>query len=377
MAPGFRDRTVFVNGRSRTPTGPQLLAGEVVHGDRILEQRIVSGDYGDAAFGDEVTLAVGLGVVADGGALGNMHVAVEDRLANAATAADADMREQDAVVHLGVGVDAHVVGEDGVLYDAAGDDASVGDDGIERGAGASGFSENEFRRGILALVGADRPLFVVQVEDGRNRDDVHVGFVVGFERAYVAPVARFFLVLIDEIVGKDTVVVDHLGQNILAEVMAGLRILSVLQQNWYEHIGVEQINAHRPCDFGRIQRGTQCGLLWFFLEAVDAAVFVDIDDAEAKGFFRIDLDGCQRNVGSRVLVLLHHLAVVHLVDVVAGKNKNVLGLFRADGINVLVNGVGRALIPLVTDSLHGRQDFHELAYLAAQDVPAFADVPVE
>src|ERR1035437_4902595 len=92
-----------------------LLAGEVIHSDRILEQRIVSGDYGDAAFGDEVTLAVGLGVVADGGALGNMHVAVEDRLANAATAADADMREQDAVVHLGVGVDAHVGGEDGVL----------------------------------------------------------------------------------------------------------------------------------------------------------------------------------------------------------------------------------------------------------------------
>ena len=57
--------------------------------------------------------------------------------------------------------------------------------------------------------------------------------------------------------------------------------------------------------------------------------------------------------------------------------EHVLGLLRADGINVLVNRVGRALIPLVAHPLHGRQHFHELADFAAQDVPAFADVPVE
>src|ERR1700684_4278881 len=138
-----------------------LLAGEVIHGDRIFKQRIVPRDHGDAAFGDEITLAVGLGVIADGCAFGDVHVPVEDGFANATTASDADVREQNAVVHFGVGVDAHIGGKNRILDDAAGDDASVGDDGIEGGAGASGFGEDEFCRWILPLVGGGRPLFVV------------------------------------------------------------------------------------------------------------------------------------------------------------------------------------------------------------------------
>ena len=71
-----------------------------------------------------------------------------------------------------------------------------------------------------------------------------------------------------------------------------------------------------------------------------------------------------------------HQAVIHLVDVIAGKNQHILGLFGADGIDVLVNRVRRALIPLLAHALHGRQDFDELAHFAAQNVPAFANVPV-
>ena len=77
------------------------------------------------------------------------------------------------------------------------------------------------------------------------------------------------------------------------------------------------------------------------------------------------------------MMLLHHLAVIHFVDVIAGKNQHVLGLLGADGINVLVNRIGSALIPLIADALHGRKHFDELSHLAAQDVPAFADVAVQ
>ena len=76
-------------------------------------------------------------------------------------------------------------------------------------------------------------------------------------------------------------------------------------------------------------------------------------------------------------MLLHHLAVIHFVDVIAGKNEDVLGLLGADGINVLVNRVGCALIPLVADPLHGRKHFDELSDFAAENVPAFADVAVQ
>src|SRR5579863_8641657 len=54
-----------------------------------------------------------------------------------------------------------------------------------------------------------------------------------------------------------------------------------------------------------------------------------------------------------------------------------LGLLGSDGINVLVNGIGGALIPLVADALHRREHFDELTHLAAKNVPAFADVAVQ
>jgi hypothetical protein len=76
-------------------------------------------------------------------------------------------------------------------------------------------------------------------------------------------------------------------------------------------------------------------------------------------------------------MLGHHLAVIHFVDVIAGEDEDVLGLLGADGIYVLINGVGRALIPLIADPLHGRKDFDELSHFAAEDVPAFANVAVK
>src|SRR5580704_3543034 len=156
-----------------------------------------------------------------------MDVAVDDAAADAAMASDGDVREQDALVDFGVGVHADVGREDGVLDQASGDDAAVGDDGVESGAHAFLFGEDEFGGGVLALVSANGPVVVVEVEDGRDGDDIHVGFVVGLERAYVAPVESFFFVFVDEVVGEDAVVGDHLGQNVFAEVVAGGLVLRV------------------------------------------------------------------------------------------------------------------------------------------------------
>jgi hypothetical protein len=75
------------------------LRREVVHGDGILEQGVVAGDDDDAGFGHEVALAVGFGVVADSGALGEMNVAVDNGAADAAVASDADVSEEDAGVN--------------------------------------------------------------------------------------------------------------------------------------------------------------------------------------------------------------------------------------------------------------------------------------
>src|SRR5271156_887080 len=72
-----------------------LLAGEVVHRHRVLKQRVIAGHDGDAAIGDEVAGAVGFGVVADGGAFGQVDVAIDDAAADAAMASHDDVGEQD------------------------------------------------------------------------------------------------------------------------------------------------------------------------------------------------------------------------------------------------------------------------------------------
>jgi len=77
-------------------------------------------------------------------------------------------------------------------------------------------------------------------------------------------------------------------------------------------------------------------------------------------------------------VLLHHAGVVHLVDVVAGEDDDIFRFFRADGIDVLVYGVRRALVPGLGDALHGRQNFDELAeFIGDYRAPTLTNVAVE
>ena len=63
---------------------------------------------------------------------------------------------------------------------------------------------------------------------------------------------------------------------------------------------------------------------------MNAAVAVHVDNAALIALLGVNLDGGESDVGSRVFVLLHHLAVVHLVDVIAAENQHALGFFRAD-----------------------------------------------
>ena len=76
-------------------------------------------------------------------------------------------------------------------------------------------------------------------------------------------------------------------------------------------------------------------------------------------------------------MLLQHQPVIHFVDVIARQNQHVLRLFRADRIDVLINRVRRSHVPVIADSLHGRQNLDELSHLPRQDVPALADVAVQ
>src|SRR3954447_22156520 len=104
------------------------LRREVIHCDGIFEKRIIPGHNRDPAFGHEIALAIRLGIKADGGAFRDMHVAIENGSTDVTMAAYAHMREPDAVFYFRVGVDAHIRREHRLLHQAAGNNASCGDD---------------------------------------------------------------------------------------------------------------------------------------------------------------------------------------------------------------------------------------------------------
>ena len=60
------------------------------------------------------------------------------------------------------------------------------------------------------------------------------------------------------------------------------------------------------------------------------------------------------------------------------ENDHVFRLFATDRVNVLVDGIGRAHIPVSARSLHRRHQLKELPQLLRHNTrPPFADVPVQ
>src|SRR5947199_59804 len=70
------------------------------------------------------------------------------------------------------------------------------------------------------------------------------------------------------------------------------------------------------------------------------------------------------------------LAEIMLRLGIAGEDKNKLRTLAADGINVLVHGVGRALIPLLRNAHLWRENFDVIAE-AGERRPAGANVTVQ
>ena len=103
-----------------------------------------------------------------------------------------------------------------------------------------------------------------------------------------------------------------------------------------------------------------------------------LDNAKLRNLVRRNRKRRQRDFGVRLPVVRKHPAVIHLVDVVAGENDHVLRLFTANRVDVLVNGVRRAHIPVGARPLHRRHQLKELPKLLRHNPrPPFANVPVQ
>ena len=104
---------------------------------------------------------------------------------------------------------------------------------------------------------------------------------------------------------------------------------------------------------------------------IDDAIVIDVHDPEAARFRARHLEATDCNVGTLFDMLPQHELVIHLVDVISREQHDEPGSVRLDDIDVLIDCVGRAKIPVrLRDALARWQDIEALIPFGAKKVPA-------
>ena len=165
------------------------------------------------------------------------------------------------------------------------------------------------------------------------------------------------------------------GDDVLAEVVVR-RLIRVGLERAHEHVGVEDVHAHRcEREVGRSRNRT--ALLRLLLEPGHALRLVHGDDAEATRLGLRHFDCGERHRGAALLMEPQHPRIVHFVDVIAGEHDQVPRTLARDRIQVLINRIRRSLIPVLAHALLRRQNLDEFSELLRDDAPPHPDVAVE
>jgi len=165
--------------------------------------------------------------------------------------------------------------------------------------------------------------------------------------------------------------VQKAGDDVLAEVVGGFGIFLIINESFPQNAPVKYINTH-----GGVGGLGNLGLL---LEFVDGIVGVGVEDAEAGGFLQRDIPHGDGAGGIVLFVVGNHCGVVHLVDMVTGEDHHILRIKTLDKVNVLIDGVGGALVPaaLLVVPFVGGQDLRAAVGLVQAPGLAVADVFIQ
>ena len=174
---------------------------------------------------------------------------------------------------------------------------------------------------------ADGPGGVIEIDE-RGGEHVHVGVPQAGDRADIPPVS------VKAVWPELFAVIQHRGDDVLAEVLVRVRVVLVRDQIGTQLLPVEDVDAH----------GCQIALrvFRFLFKLIDIAVFTHVHHAHAGRLFHRDL--LDRNGEGGVVgeVFAQHVGVIHLIDMVTGEDQNVFGVVVLDEGDVLIDGVGRS-----------------------------------
>ena len=137
----------------------------------------------------------------------------------------------------------------------------------------------------MRLERADRPFPIIEVQDGIHFHQIHVGLVVGVEGADVPPIGNGFTVLVAEAIGAHAHLLDHAGDDILAEIVIAIRAGGVLAKQLIHRPGGEHVNPHRrQAMVGVVGDGDR--LLGFLQKAKDLILSIDLHETETGAVAR-------------------------------------------------------------------------------------------
>ena len=169
-------------------------------------------------------------------------------------------------------------------------------------------------------------------------------------------------------------VLDDVGDDVLAEIVARMRVGGVAAHLVDQEPRVEGVDAHARERLVGIA-GNMRRVRRLLHEVDDDVVLIDMHHAEAGRFPHRDFERGDGDVGILLDMLLEHELHVHLVDVVAGQNDHVFRIVGLDDVDVLVDGVRGAGVPTCAgDALARRQDVEALVAHRLQEVPAALQV---
>ena len=109
-------------------------------------------------------------------------------------------------------------------------------------------------------------------------------------------------------------------------------------------------------------------------ELGDAIGVVGGQDAEFIGALQRHVHDTDGNVRLALFVISDHRTVVHLVNMIARQNQHMRRVMRPNEVQILIDRVGGAAIPMRADLLLRRNQLHEFAEFTAQIAPAALDV---
>ena len=167
----------------------------------------------------------------------------------------------------------------------------------------------------------------------------------------------------------------HHRNDVLAEVMRAARP-RVPVEVVEKYARLEHVYAHRRQAMGAVVVH-RLGMFGLLLEAPDAVVAVYGHDAVMARHRNGHLG--RRNCQVRALGIMEidHLAVIHLVDVIARKDQDMVWLFILDRVDILIERISRALIPAIIETLLRGYYVYILAQFSVQHIPAAGYVPGE